>query len=88
MTGSRMVQFIKSTISVSILLACFAFNGNGQISPGDLTSAHAHLEGISNCTQCHVLGDKVTNDKCLPCHKEINTRIQQRKGYHASSEVA
>ncbi len=59
-----------------------------QISPGQLTTAHAQLEGISNCTKCHVLGDKVTNAKCLDCHKEINSRMEQRKGYHASSEVA
>lgn len=59
-----------------------------QISPGDLTSAHAHLEGISNCTKCHVLGDKVTNEKCLDCHKEIKSRVDQGKGYHSSSEVA
>lgn len=65
-----------------------AFAVSAQISPGDLTSAHAHLEGIANCTKCHVLGDKVTNDKCLECHTEIKSRITNRKGYHASSEVA
>lgn len=58
-----------------------------QISPGDLTRAHAHLEGILSCTKCHVLGDKVSNDKCLDCHKEIKSRVDQKKGYHASSEV-
>ncbi len=31
----------------------------GQISPGDLSNAHKDLEGMSNCTKCHVLGDKV-----------------------------
>lgn len=60
---------------------------HSQISPGPLTTAHAHLEGITNCTQCHVLGEKVSNDKCLECHKEIKSRVDQRKGYHASSEV-
>jgi hypothetical protein len=58
-----------------------------QISPGDLTKAHAHLEGIANCTKCHVLGDKVTNAKCLDCHTEIKSRVDQRKGFHSSSEV-
>jgi hypothetical protein len=58
-----------------------------QISPGDLTSAHAELEGMLNCTKCHDLGDKVSNTKCLDCHKEIKSRINKKQGYHASSQV-
>lgn len=58
-----------------------------QISPGDLTKAHANLEGISNCTKCHVLGEKVTNTKCLDCHTEIRKLINLNRGYHASAEV-
>ncbi|MEZ4942801.1 MAG: cytochrome c3 family protein [Saprospiraceae bacterium] len=58
-----------------------------QISPGELSAAHADLEGVFNCTKCHVLGESVTNAKCLECHKAINSRIQQGKGYHASSQV-
>lgn len=58
-----------------------------QISPGPLAKAHSNLEGISNCTKCHVLGDKVSNAKCLDCHTEIKVRIDQNKGYHSSSQV-
>jgi len=58
-----------------------------QISPGDLSNPHAHLEGLSNCTQCHVLGEKVSNEKCLKCHTEIQTRITLQKGFHSSREV-
>ncbi len=58
-----------------------------QISPGDLSNVHHHLEGISNCTKCHTLGEKLSNDKCLSCHKEIKDRITQNKGYHSSLEV-
>lgn len=74
-------------VLISGLIVSLAYRVNAQISPGDLTSVHAHLEGISNCTKCHDLGDKVSNDKCLDCHKEINGRLIQRKGYHASSGV-
>lgn len=63
-------------------------NMHAQLSPGDLTRYHAHLEGVMNCTKCHDLGDKVSNNKCLDCHKELKVRIDQRKGYHVSSEVA
>ena len=58
-----------------------------QLSPGDLSRAHEHLEGLSNCTKCHVLGEKVTNEKCLDCHSEIKNLISEKNGYHASSEV-
>lgn len=58
-----------------------------QLSPGDLTRAHEQLEGLTNCTQCHVLGKKVTNEKCLDCHKEIRNLIDSKRGYHASAEV-
>jgi nitrate/TMAO reductase-like tetraheme cytochrome c subunit len=59
----------------------------GQLSPGDLSEAHAHLEGMSKCTSCHDLGKKVNSQKCLDCHKEIQSLVQQKRGYHASAEV-
>ncbi|MBN2174492.1 MAG: cytochrome C [Bacteroidales bacterium] len=62
--------------------------GRSQISPGDLAEPHAHLEGISNCTKCHILGEKVSNEKCLDCHQLLKSRVDQKKGYHASTDVA
>ena len=71
-----------------ILVAVLSYTRtSAQLSPGDLSSPHAYLEGISNCTKCHVLGNKVSNDKCLGCHKEIGNRIGVQKGYHSSTEV-
>ena len=58
-----------------------------QISPGELSKSHAFLEGVSNCTKCHDLGNKVTREKCLDCHKEIKGGIISKKGFHASAEV-
>ncbi len=58
-----------------------------QISPGDLTNAHANLEGMSNCTKCHEIGKKVLNSKCLDCHKDIRILINDNEGYHANPEV-
>jgi hypothetical protein len=60
---------------------------SAQISPGDLTTAHADLEGISNCTKCHELGEQVDNSKCLNCHSEINSLIVNEEGFHAGSDV-
>ena len=56
----------------------------GQISPGDLSEPHSYLTGLSNCTKCHVMGNKIQNDKCLVCHTEINNRITNQKGYHSA----
>jgi hypothetical protein len=77
-------------LSIYPLLTVILLTGlslTAQLSPGDLSEAHAHLEGISNCTQCHDLGNKVSNAKCLDCHKEIDRLIELDRGFHASNEV-
>jgi len=77
------------SVFLNILLLSFLFlvKGYGQLSPGKLTSAHSELEGIRNCTQCHDLGNKVTDQKCLACHEEIEKLLNADRGYHASKEV-
>lgn len=72
--------YLLVIISLSIHL-------NAQLSPGDLAKVHEHLEGNLNCTQCHILGEKVSDDKCLSCHLELKSRITQNKGFHASASV-
>ena len=69
-----------------LLLLC-SNSAWSQLSPGDLTNAHAHLEGMGNCTQCHDIGQKVPNQKCLDCHNEIDNLIQADRGFHASDDV-
>jgi hypothetical protein len=73
--------------STALFLVLVATGSFGQISPGDLSRAHAEYEGMSNCTLCHDLGKKVSNSKCLDCHKEIRAGISQKKGYHANPTV-
>lgn len=53
-----------------------------QISPGELSTPHASLEGVSNCTKCHDLGSGPSTKKCLDCHKEIAAGIDNKSGYH------
>lgn len=65
----------------------YAMEIQGQISPGKLTKHHTKLEGIANCTQCHDLGAKISEKKCLDCHQSLQTRIVQNKGYHVSKDV-
>ncbi len=71
--------------AVVIFLVCQ--QSTGQISPGDLAAPHSHLEGISNCTKCHDIGRKVSEEKCLACHLEIKDKIGKKKGYHSSTDV-
>lgn len=77
-------------LHLTIIILCtimLSMRGMAQISPGDLAKVHAHLEGMANCTLCHTLGAKVSNEKCLDCHKEIKKRLDESKGFHASSKV-
>ena len=81
-------MFKTFVVHSSLLILLFSgWNSSAQISPGDLTKEHAKLEGMSNCTQCHELGDKVTNQKCLDCHKEIKNLMTENRGFHASNQV-
>jgi hypothetical protein len=82
-------KFIKPNSFVWIIAftVLFTIRSFAQISPGELSKYHSQLEGMSNCTQCHTLGSKVSNDKCLACHTEIKQRVEKKKGYHASTEV-
>lgn len=59
-----------------------------QLSPGDLSKAHVEMEGMSNCTLCHDLGKKVSNNKCLECHKEIKSLLNENRGYHANPTIS
>jgi hypothetical protein len=56
-----------------------------QLSPGRLARVHSTLEGIDKCTSCHPVGNRLSNDKCMECHKEIRTAIASRHGLHAQS---
>ena len=76
---------VFAIVSVIILFPTISI---AQLSPGDLAVSHSHLEGLSNCTECHTLGQKVSNDKCLACHTDLKERIDQKKGYHSSKEIS
>jgi hypothetical protein len=80
-------KILKYRIGTYLFFLILSVKGFTQISPGELTKAHASLEGMSNCVKCHVLGESVTNEKCLDCHKEIGELQKNNKGYHSSSEV-
>ena len=59
-----------------------------QLSPGELSSAHAHLEGLRKCSSCHKLGDRDVVPKCLECHRLLATRRSAGQGLHARDDYA
>jgi hypothetical protein len=63
-----------------VLLACVP--ARAQISPGELSQAHAALEGSARCLDCHAAGG-VSRDKCLTCHRALAERIGAKRGLHA-----
>lgn len=80
-----MKQFLAAS-GLIIFLICLE-NVFAQFSPGELTEAHAHLEGTDNCTQCHDVGQKINGERCLACHVELKNRLDAGKGYHTASSV-
>jgi len=70
--------FLILFLSASALLA--------QLSPGDLHQVHADLEGIANCTQCHVEGQQLSPEKCFDCHSILKARIDAGKGLHINPD--
>jgi hypothetical protein len=70
-------------VTVCALLLCAAGSAIAQISPGELSAAHADLEGIANCTKCHERkGGDSPHKKCLSCHAEVEVQIREHRGFH------
>lgn len=67
-------------IGLSVVIAASVF---AQLSPGDLAEAHEELEGLTNCTECHELGEGLSSEKCLACHAALRRAIESARGYHS-----
>lgn len=78
---------IARILHTALILLALSSPLRAQFSPGELSKAHANLEGLTNCTQCHQLGSKITEQKCLNCHEILQGYIDEDRGYHASTEV-
>jgi len=76
----------SAVAAVCALLAVLAPAAWAQLSPGDLSEAHAHLEGMKRCGSCHKLGNREVAPKCLECHGEIAAMRTGGRGLHAAGE--
>lgn len=79
----------KNLYFLVIAIGLFSLTGSNlfaQLSPGDLHQSHKELEGIKNCTQCHIRGRQLSPEKCLDCHTLLRDRIKAQKGLHAQPD--
>jgi hypothetical protein len=51
-------------------------------NPGPLCAAHASLEGLDHCADCHLIAREEGTRKCLACHEIIELRRSKKIGYH------
>ena len=59
-----------------------------QLSPGPLSRAHSHLEGLKKCSECHELGNREVVGRCVGCHPEIAAQLSGGKGLHRDAAHA
>jgi len=77
--------------SLAALLAAWCCSApapaRAQLSPGDLSRAHAMLDGSSGCRRCHD-AHGVSAAACLACHTLLAQRIRAGAGLHRGSRYA
>lgn len=82
-----MGRVVGTLIRVFVVAVCMwggdLGTANAQLfSPGPLSNDHKKWEGDSNCNQCHAEGKRISNERCLNCHKELAARYRVGKGLH------
>jgi len=75
---ARMTWFFCLCV-LSILWSSAAL---AQISPGQLSRFHKDLDGPAGCTKCHAVSAGAPTYRCVDCHQEIASRLQQKRGLH------
>jgi len=81
-------RYLIHACLIILIYSIFNLNLYGQLSPGDLSSVHADLEGLKNCTQCHDAAEKISSSKCLSCHVILRERINSNVGLHSKPEYS
>ena len=79
------VPRVATVLAVAALTLALATGARAQglASPGPLATAHARLDNLSRCLDCHDAGRELSGRKCLLCHASLARRIRADSGYHA-----
>ena len=81
------LRWARGAGAAFVLVACsFISTGvaRAQISPGPLSRAHQSLNGPTQCTSCHVVGQGSAVLNCTGCHAEIASELSSGHGLHAT----
>lgn len=78
--GDRSLHLVA--LVIVLLTISHAAPASAQVSPGPLSRAHASLEGIRHCRDCHG-GSGSMDAKCLECHAALAWTLQNDRGLHA-----
>ena len=76
----RVVTFVVIAL---LVMPCATM---AQLSPGDLSKAHATLEGLDNCKSCHEKDRRLGTELCLACHISIQDQRSKARGLHSRPE--
>ncbi len=79
-----MNRFVRGCFVWGLLIMLGAITAYAQISPGPLSRAHSMLSGPGHCTDCHDIGKRKPEFRCLDCHRDIRERLQEKRGLHPS----
>ncbi len=82
------MDFVSARAALTALALLAGAARADLLSPGQLIKGHAKLEGMSNCTQCHVKGGQVSEQRCLDCHTELKERVAKKQGFHGKLTLA
>ena len=79
------MHLAPATLAVVALLVATSSTlvAQGIASPGPLAAAHAKLDNLARCLDCHDAGRELSGRKCLACHASLAARIRADSGYHA-----
>jgi hypothetical protein len=72
-----------AVVALLLALAAVPLAAQGLASPGPLSAAHARLDNLARCLDCHDAGRELTGRKCLTCHTSLAAAIRADRGYHA-----
>ena len=72
-----------AVLALLFALAAVPLAAQGLASPGPLSAAHAGLDNLARCLDCHDAGRQLSGRKCLVCHASLAAQISADRGYHA-----
>lgn len=71
-------------VSLVVGFTAFAQSFGSFLSPGELAEAHADLDTLGGCLQCHEAGAGIGAALCMDCHEGVRAQVNKAQGFHGS----